>query len=64
MTIYTGPIDKTNGPYFGGPFDPAQVGITQVGTGTLSFRHSDSGTFSYTVEGVAGSKAIVREQIE
>jgi len=64
FTTFTGPIYKTNGPYFGGPFDPAQVGLTQVGTGTLSFRHSDSGTFSYTVDGVTGSKAIVRQQIE
>jgi len=64
MTIYTGPIYKTNGPYFGGPFDPAQVGITQVGTGALAFRHSDSGTFYYTVEGVTDSKAIMRQPIE
>ena len=64
FTTFTGPIYKTSGPYFGGPFDPAQVGLTQVGTGTLSFRHSDSGTFTYTVEGVTGSKAIVRQPIE
>jgi hypothetical protein len=64
VTTFTGPIYKTNGPYFGGPFDPAQVGTTQAGTGTLQFRHSDSGTFSYTVEGVTGSKAIVRQPIE
>jgi hypothetical protein len=63
-TTFTGPIYKTNGPYFGGPFDPAQVGITRVGTGTLSFRHSDSGTFGSTIDGVTNSKAIVRQPIE
>jgi hypothetical protein len=62
--IFTGPIYKTNGPYFGGPFDPTQVGITQVGTGQLSFTQWDSGKFTYTVEGITGSKAIVREPIE
>jgi len=63
-SVYTGPVYKTAGPYFGGPFDPAQVGITQVGTGTLSFRDSGSGTFGYTIDGVTGTKAIVRMPIE
>jgi hypothetical protein len=59
-TIYTGPVYKTTGPYYAGPFDPRQVGITQVGTATLSFTDSNTGTFSYTVEGISGSKAITR----
>jgi hypothetical protein len=63
-TVFTGPIYKTSGPYFGGPFDPTQVGITQVGTGILLFSQWNSGTFNYTVEGVTGSKSIVREPIE
>jgi hypothetical protein len=63
-TVYAGPIYKTTGPYFGGPFNPAQVGITQVGTGTLSFRDSGSGSFGYTIDGVTGAKAIVRMAIE
>ncbi len=57
---YTGPIYKTTGPYYGGPFNPAQVGITQVGTGTVNFANSNSGTFAYTVEGVTASKPITR----
>jgi hypothetical protein len=60
FTRYTGPIYKTTGPYYGGPFDPTQVGITQVGTGTLTFTDYKTGTFSYTVEGVSGSKPITR----
>ncbi len=63
-TIFNGPIYKTNGPYFGGPFDPTQVGITQVGTGILRFTQWNTGQFIYTVEGVTGSKSIVREAIE
>lgn len=57
---YTGPVYKTTGPYYGGPFDPGQVGIAQVGTATLSFADSTSGTFSYMVDGVSGSKPITR----
>jgi len=59
-TVYTGPVFKTTGPYYGGAFDPTQVGITQVGTATLSFTDSNTGTFSYTVEGVSGAKSITR----
>jgi hypothetical protein len=59
-TVYTGPVYKTTGPYYAGPFDPRQVGVTQVGTATLSFTDSNTGTFSYTVEGISGSKAITR----
>jgi hypothetical protein len=47
-TTYTGPIYKTTGPYFGGAFNPASVGISQVGVGTLSFRYANNGTFRYT----------------
>lgn len=57
---YTGPIYKTTGPYFGGPFDSTQVGVAQVGVGTLSFADSNTATFSYMIEGVSGSKPITR----
>jgi len=57
---FTGPVYRTMGPYFGGLFDPSQVGITQVGTGTLYFPDANSGRFSYTVEGVSGTKLITR----
>ena len=57
---YTGPIYRTAGPYFGGPFDPTQVSVTQVGTGTLTFPDSATGTFSYIVEGVSNSRPITR----
>jgi hypothetical protein len=67
---FTGPIYKTTGPYFGGPFDPSAVGVTKVGIGTLEFvvnfgdgftASHDHGTFSYTVEGVTATKAITRQ---
>jgi len=63
-TTYRGPVYKTSGPYFGGAFDPSQVGEVLVGTGELSFRNSNSGTFRYTIDGVSGEKAITRMLIE
>jgi hypothetical protein len=58
---YAGTIYRTTGPSFNAvPFDPKQVTTTAVGTGTLSFTDTDSGTFSYTVDGVSQSKPITR----
>ena len=59
-TVYTGPVYKNTGPYFGGAFDPTQVAASLVGTATLSFMDSNTATFSYTVEGISGSKPITR----
>jgi hypothetical protein len=59
---YTGILIETAGPAFNAvPFDPAKVSRTPVGTGTLLFRDVDTGTFSYTVKGVAQTKFITRE---
>ena len=63
-TSYTGPIYKTTGPNFMGTFNPASVGATQVGTGTLQFRHADSGTLNYVIDGVRTIKNISRQVIE
>jgi hypothetical protein len=59
-TVYAGPVYRTAGPYFGGPFDPSQVVASLVGSATLSFTDSNTGIFSYTVEGISGSKPIAR----
>lgn len=59
---YSGTLYQTTGPAFNAvPFDPAKVTGTPVGTGTFSFTDEFNGTFSYTVSGVAGSKAITRQ---
>ena len=62
-SIFTGPIYKTSGPYFGGAFDPSKVGVVQVGTGTISFTDSGHAQFSFTVEGQPVTKSIQREPI-
>ena len=43
------------------PFDPAQVIGTSVGTGTLTFTDLNTGTFAYTVNGIAQTKSITRQ---
>jgi hypothetical protein len=59
---YTGTLYTTTGPAFSSAtFDPGQVHATPVGTGTFTFSDASNGTFTYTVNGVSGSKAITRE---
>jgi len=60
--VYTGTLSRTTGPAFSAvPFDPARIGVTPVGTLTLTFTDGTTGTFAYTVNGVAQTKAITRE---
>jgi len=58
---YSGTVYKTTGPYYGGVFDPSLVTVTPVGSATLSFTAYDRGVFSYTIDGVTGSKTIERQ---
>jgi hypothetical protein len=61
-STYTGALYRTTGPAFSAtPWDKSQVSITQVGTATFTFDDANSGTFSYTVNGVSGSKVITRQ---
>lgn len=60
-TTYVGPIYETEGPRFSGTFNPALVSARHVGNATLSFTNSGNGTFTFTVDGVQGSKAITRQ---
>ena len=58
---YGGDLMQTTGPAFGsGEFDPSRVSARQVGVATLSFDDGNSGTFSYTLQGVSRAKAITR----
>jgi hypothetical protein len=67
LSSFTGDLTRlTDGPPFNAvPFPP--VGSpggargTVVGTATLSFFDGNSGTFSYTIDGVAQTKDITRE---
>ncbi len=59
---YAGKLFTARGPAFDAvPFDPDKVVPTEVGDASFSFADGNRGTFSYTVNGVAQSKAITRE---
>lgn len=59
--FFSGTLYRTNGPYFGGPFNPAAVGIRPVGTATFTLGSLTSGTFAYTVDGVGVTKSVTRQ---
>ena len=60
--VYRGTLYETRGPAFNAvPFSPAAVTSTAVGSGTLSFSDTNTGSFAYTVNGVTQTKAITRQ---
>ena len=62
-STFSGSLYSTTGPYFGGAFNPAAVGNAIVGSMTLAFGGPNSGTLTYTVNGVSVTKAITRQPI-
>jgi hypothetical protein len=58
---YTGALYRTTGTPFSAPWDPSQFAFTQAGTATFAFTDASNGTFTYSVDGIAQSKAITRE---
>jgi len=60
--VYSGTLYTTTGPAFNAvPFNPAQVKLTPVGTGTLTFSDGNDGSFAYTVNGVSQMKSITHQ---
>ena len=59
--IFTGNLYATTGPYFGGAFNPAAVFEQTVGTLTFDASSVDTGTLTYTVDGVGVTKSITRQ---
>lgn len=61
---WSGPLYATTGPWFGAvPFNSSSVVATQVGTMTWSAPLVESGTVSYTVNGLNVVKNVVRETL-
>jgi hypothetical protein len=59
---YSGTLYRTTGPAFNSvPFDPNQIVVTPVGSGTFTFSDASSGIFAYTLNGISQSKPIMRE---
>ncbi len=59
-TTVSGNIYATAGPGFDGAFDPNRVTRTPVGTGMFTFSDASHGTWTYSINGVTGNKAITR----
>lgn len=57
---FTGPLFQTNGPWLGAFFNPAAVGVRQVGTATM-VAFVDAATLNYNVDGVFVTKQITRQ---
>ena len=60
---FAGPVYQTSGPYFGGPFNPANVAGQVVGTASFSASGIAAGTLQYSINGVNVSKSIQRQTL-
>jgi hypothetical protein len=62
--VWSGDLYATTGPWFGTvPFNPGAVIPTKVGTMTWTTHTVDTGNVSYSVNGVAVSKDVVRQAL-
>jgi len=52
---YSAPITMYSGPFFGGPFNSAQVSAPVVGSVTINFTSATTATLSYTISGTTVS---------
>ncbi len=59
---YSGTVYRTTGPYWGGAFDPKAVTITAAGTADFAPSFAGRVLFTYTIDGVSGSKTLQRMQ--
>lgn len=59
--IYSGPLYVTAGPWFGGPFNPAAVGASQVGTATFTLQSIVDASLTYSANGVVATKQLKRQ---
>ncbi len=60
---YTGPLYATTGPWFGGPFDPAAVGVRPAGSMTFTLQTIGTGQLTYSIDGVQVTKQVERQTI-
>lgn len=60
MLSYRGKVYRTTGSYWGATYDPAATIIALVGTAEFQPTSISRAVWSYTIEGVTGSKAIER----
>ena len=58
--VWSGPLLRSTGSYFGGPWNAAQTTRTQVGTVTFTPTSSFTGTLTYNVNATVVTKQITR----
>ena len=61
MPVFTGDLYQTDGPWFGGDFNPSLVTEHKVGTVTFSATSVDTGTLTYSIGGTVVTKGIERQ---
>lgn len=59
--VWTGPLYVTSGPWFGGPFPPANVTIRQAGTASFVLTDFNQASLTYTVDGIVVTKSLQRQ---
>ncbi len=59
--VFAGDLYQTNGPWFGGSFDPAAVTERKVGAVTFTATSVDTALLTYSVDGVPVTKSIERQ---
>jgi hypothetical protein len=57
--LFSGPLYQTAGAYFGGPWNPAALGVTQVGTISVRFPSYYQAQVTYTANGVTVNKTLI-----
>jgi hypothetical protein len=57
---FAGPLYATNGPWHGGPFDPAAVNAVRVGEVTFESTDTNRAILVYSINGVSKSKIVER----
>lgn len=62
-TQFVGPLYRATGPYFGGPFDPAQVQAIPSGSATIIFDEYDldKASLVLVIDGVTFNKSVTRQ---
>jgi hypothetical protein len=59
--VYSGALYATTGDWLGGFFNPASVGVRQVGSVTFTATTPYTGTLTYSVDGIVVTKSIRRQ---
>lgn len=58
---YAGELFRTVGTAYNLPWNPDNLRVPPVGSGTFTFTDTNNGFFDYTVNGITGRKAITRQ---